>query len=101
MNKYHAQRTHSILVGRTFDSKAEALRAEELFLLQRLGDISDLRFQVLFVLSEAPKVAIKIDFAYLKDGHVCYEDVKGVMTRDFRTKLAWLKQQGFEVTLIR
>ena len=112
MNKYHAKRTYSELSKRWFASKAECRRGEELRLLEMGGEIANLQYQVKFVLSEKPKVTIAIDFAYLKDiraigqrlydGTLVYEDTKGVLTRDFRTKLAWLKQQqGIEVLLTK
>ena len=110
MNKYHAVNTWSELTQRVFDSKAEARRGEELALLERGGVISDLQYQVKFVLCDKPKVTITIDFAYVEDGTFGeyeipvkvrkYEDTKGVLTRDFRTKLAWLEQlHGIRVTL--
>ncbi len=100
MNKYHARRTWSELCQRTFDSKAEAVRGEELHLLQLDGQISNLHYQSKFVLSQKPRVTIKIDFEYIENGVKIFEDVKGVLTRDFRTKLAWLEQsQGVRVIL--
>jgi hypothetical protein len=62
--------------------------------MQKAGEISQLEFQHKFVLNEKPKVTITIDFRYFNrsDYFWTYEDAKGVMTRDFRTKLAWLKQ---------
>ena len=102
MNKYHSMRTWSNLCQRWFDSKAEAARAEELHLLQQAGGIKDLEYQVVFALNVKPKVSIKIDFAYTDNGERIHEDTKGVLTRDFRTKLAWLKQQqGISVRLQR
>lgn len=92
MNKYKARRTYSELCGRFFSSKAEARRGEELHLLERAGEITDLRYQVRFVLSDKPRVSITIDFTYLEDALRIFEDTKGVLTRDFRTKLSWLKQ---------
>ena len=92
MNKYGAIRTWSNLCERWFASKAECRRGEELALLQKAGEITDLWFQVRFVLSKKPKHTITIDFAYLEDGKPVYEDTKGVLTRDFKTKLGWLKQ---------
>lgn len=102
MNKYRAKRTWSELCQRWFDSKAEARRGEELYLLEKGGLISDLRYQVKFILSKEPKVSITIDFAYLEDGQRVLEDTKGVLTRDFRTKLVWLQQsQGLKVVLTK
>ena len=106
-NKFHAQRTWSTLVGRWFDSKAEAVYGEGLFLMQKAGEINQLEFQHKFVLCEKPKVTITIDFRYVNHSdegthYWTYEDVKGVMTRDFRTKLAWLKEKhGIDVKIIQ
>jgi len=106
-NKYHAKRTWSILCQREFDSRAEAQRGEELFLMQKAGEISQLEFQHKFVLSEKPRISITIDFRYVNhfdEGthYWVYEDVKGVMTRDFRTKLAWLQEKhGISVNIIK
>ena len=100
MNKYFAIRTWSNLCQRWFDSKAEATRGEELHLLQQAGGIEELEYQISFMLHTKPKVSIKIDFAYIDNGEKVYEDTKGVLTRDFRTKLAWLEQQrGIKVVL--
>lgn len=103
MNKYGAKRTKSALCQRTFDSKAEARRGERLKLLEMDGKIKDLEYQPKFVLSKKPRVTIKLDFTYINGkGERVYEDVKGVITRDFRTKLAWLKQlKGTEVRIIK
>ena len=116
-NKYGAIKTWSELVGRTFDSKAEARRGEELCLLEKAGEIKNLKYQVQFILSEKPRISIKIDFCYLNhyvappdtpavsiknyvDWVLVHEDTKGVLTRDTRTKLAWLKEKyGVEVLL--
>lgn len=119
MNKYSAKRTYSELCQREFPSKLEARRAEQLHLLQLADEIKELQYQVLFVLSEKPKITVTIDFAYLKrveprfevfyndgkihyEGMLTYEDAKGVLTRDFRTKMAWLKEKfGVDVVLWR
>ena len=97
---HHAQRTYSELCGRWFTSKSECARGEELWQEQLDGKISDLDFQVRFVLSVEPKVSIKIDFAYIKNGIQVYEDSKGILTREYRAKLAWLKKEkGIDVIL--
>lgn len=103
-NKYLAKRTYSELCQRTFDSKAEAKRGEELTLLQREGEISELEFQVPFQLCLKPNIKIKVDFVYLdKNGQKTYEDVKGMgETREFRVKRAWLKEKyGIEVMITK
>ena len=102
-SKYHSIRTWSELCQRQFDSKAECVRGEELALLARVGEISDLRYQVKFILSNVPKKrTITIDFSYIEDGIRKFEDFKGYMTRDFQTKLLWLKQLlGIDVILTK
>ena len=98
MNKYGARKTYSELCGRMFDSKLEARRGEQLVLLQSACEISDLKYQVRFILSDKPRVTVTIDFAYQEDGRQVYEDTKGVLTRDSRTKYAWL-QEKYKVTV--
>ena len=96
--KYRATRTYSELCKREFDSKAEARRGEELKLLEQARVIDDLQYQVSYQLCQKPNIKIKIDFTYWVDGEMIYEDVKGVITREARIKIAWLKeQQGIDV----
>ena len=92
-NKYSAKKTYSELCGRTFDSKAEAKRGEELYLLQKEGEISDLQYQMPYQLCLKPNIKIKIDFVYRQNGKQVVEDVKGMMTREFRVKRAWLAEK--------
>lgn len=100
MNKYNAKRTYSTLCNRTFDSKLERERGEQLRLLEMAGEISCLSFQVKYVLSLDPKVAVVIDFAYLQHGMEVLEDAKGVLTEAARVKYAWVKDKyGIEVKL--
>jgi len=97
-NKYRAVRKFSELCKREFDSKAEKRRGEELWLLEQAGVIDDLQYQVLFTLCKKPSIKIKIDFVYWLDGKVIHEDVKGMITREARIKMAWIKeQQGIDV----
>lgn len=71
--------------GVPFDSKREATRWQELRLLERAGEISDLRRQVRYELvpklpGERP-VDYIADFVYRdKNGNEVVEDVKGVRT---------------------
>ncbi len=101
-NKYSAKKAYSELCGRVFDSKAEARRGEELFLLQKVGEISELQYQVRFVLHHKPIIAVKIDFVYKEDGQTVFEDSKGFETREFRVKRYWLEeQQGIKIILTK
>lgn len=100
-NKYGAVRTWSAVCERMFDSKAEAYRGETLqfWYDSRGSNMTDLDFQVPFSL--APKKKITIDFSYVVNGRRIYEDVKGRMTRDFKTKLLWLEQKhGVTVKIV-
>lgn len=95
-NKYHAKKT--VRDGQVFDSRKEARRYTELLLLQRAGEISDLRTQVEFELIPAqreedtigPRGGVKqgkvieravkyvADFVYIdKTGQTVVEDAKG------------------------
>ena len=99
----NARRSYSHLCERMFDSAAEARRAEHLTILQRVGAISDLMFQPVYLLNKAPRVSYKPDFQYRQDGHMVLEDVKGgPITRELRVKLLWLREKfGLEVDLVR
>lgn len=94
----------------TFDSKKESRRWQELCLLQRAGQITDLQRQVKFVLiptqyEKFPRYSTKTgkrlkdgirtleqecsyvaDFVYMKDGKQVVEDTKGVKTKDYIIK---------------
>lgn len=99
-NKYGAKRTYSELCQRTFSSKLEAKRAEELRMLEMAGEIVGLIYQPKWVLSIKPKITYTADFTYVSNGKQIVEDVKGILTRDTRTKLAWLKEKtGIDVVL--
>ncbi len=111
MNKYGAKKTYSELCRREFDSKGEATRAEQLCLLEKAGEIKNLEYQIPFVLCEKPKISLTLDFSYEEPNPLSmsgyrwkrvYEDFKGMLTRDSRTKLAWLKAKyNVSVKLIR
>lgn len=83
--------------GQKFDSKKEARRYQELKLLEKAGEIHDLRTQVKFVLihsqrdEETGKVierecSYKADFVYEEDGKTVVEDVKGYRTKEYIIK---------------
>lgn len=97
-NKYGNNKTE--ILGKTFDSKAEASRYEELYFMEKSGEVSELQMQVPFVLQEAFEVEVhrknkkrKIlpikyiaDFVYVKDGKTFVEDVKGMKTAVYQIK---------------
>lgn len=92
MSKYGNKKT--VRNGVKFDSKAEARRYEELCLLQRAGEITDLRLQPRYELQPKFKRGKKTiqaityiaDFEYCERGRVVAEDVKGVKTQVFSIK---------------
>jgi hypothetical protein len=93
--KYGAKKTQ---VGEvTFDSKKEAQRFMELQLLERAGEISNLRRQVKIDLMgqhrplytrTGRKMRYTADFAYVEDGVEVIEECKGHWTRDFEVRYA-------------
>ena len=71
--------------GRLFDSKAEAARWQELQLLERAGEITELERQVEYELipkqKEERAVKYIADFRYKDhEGNTVVEDTKGVKT---------------------
>ena len=69
----------------------------ELQLMERAGEIQDLRRQVKVELigqyrplytRTGRKMKLTADFSYIEDGELIYEDSKGVWTRDFEVRYA-------------
>lgn len=91
-SKYGAKRTGK------YASKREASRAHDLRMLERLGEISELREQVKYEL--VPKqegeraVTYTADFVYLdRNGQVVVEDSKGMKTQQYvirRKLMLWI-----------
>lgn len=88
-----------------FDSTAEAIRYSELEILEKSGQISDLKRQVTFNLipkNDTEKALnFKIDFTYVENGKNIAEDKKSEMTRKLRDyinkrKLFKVKYQEWE-----
>lgn len=77
-----------------FDSILEAKRYEQLALLQRAGEISNLKLQVPFLLQDSfrkngktyRKIEYIADFVYEENGQVIVEDTKGIKTEVFKIK---------------
>ena len=94
MSKYNAQKT--TVDGITYDSRKEAIRAQELRFMLRAGIISNLREQVPYELIPAQKneygkvveraVIYKADFVYDEKGKTVVEDTKGVRTKEYIIK---------------
>ena len=94
-HKYGAVKTEAH--GRTFDSKAEARRYHELLMLQKAGEITDLRLQTPwpFTMGGDTVAHYVSDFDYKRDGVLIVEDVKSkpTMTRLYRLKRKMLRAQ--------
>jgi len=98
--------------GVKFDSRAEARRWGHLCMQLRAGEISELRRQVAYELvpavkySDASRVKKAIhyvaDFVYVEKGVEVIEDVKGVLTPEFKLKRHLMKALlGLEVRLVK
>lgn len=105
-NKYGAKKTK---VGEiNFDSKKEATRWMELQLLERGGEISELRRQVKVELigqyrplftRTGRKMKYVADFTYIdnQSGVLVMEDVKGFRTKEYEVKRAILQAMGLNI----
>jgi len=88
MSKYRNKRVTT--PDGTFDSVRELVRWNDLKLLERTGDITDLRRQVQFEL--IPKIGKNrpthyvADFVYNEGGSTVVEDAKGFRTEVYRLK---------------
>lgn len=106
MTKYGAQR--AVVDGTAFASKREARRWAELLLLQRAGEITDLRRQVKIgmegrdgpILTQTGrKAAYVADFTYVdpRNGCLVIEDAKGFPTPEYKLKRAILAAMGITI----
>ena len=90
--------------GIRFASRAEAKRWQELKLLERAGEIHDLRRQPRYELVvNGIRIGVYVgDFAYLdKGGDPITEDVKGVITDLFRWKAKLFRAlMGRDIVLV-
>ena len=98
MNKYYNTKIN--YNGERFDSKKEMKRFITLQLLERAGEIHDLRRQVTYKLIPAQYEVVngkkccierecvyKADFVYkLRNGAIIVEDTKGIRTKDYIIK---------------
>ena len=92
-HKFKAKKT--VVDGITFDSKKEAKRYGELKLLERYGKIQNLvlqpRFTWKITYSHGEKTYGKpqtyiADFSYCENGERVIEDVKGMLTAEYKRK---------------
>lgn len=83
-NKYSNEAV--VVDGQRFDSKLEARRYERLMLLKAAGEVNYVVRQVRFWIGH--DCYLYVDFQiFWADGRVTYEDTKGVMTANARTKI--------------
>lgn len=99
-SKYGAVKTE--IDGIVFDSKHEAARYQELRLLERAGEINNLRFQVPYILIDKSKYGRSIkyvaDFVYERNGDQIVEDAKGARTPVYRLKKRMMAERyGIEI----
>lgn len=81
MSKY---RNHKVIInGIKYDSKKEAARHSDLLLLERAGQISDLKLQPVYKIEINGRLICKYigDFEYIENGEKVVEDVKSPITR--------------------
>ena len=92
-NKYHAKKCE--YDGEVFDSLKEKRRYQELKLLEKAGEIKDLRRQVKYILIPSQRRGGKVverecsyiaDYVYEENGETVVEDVKGFRTADYKLK---------------
>lgn len=93
MSKYGSRKVS--VGGEVFDSKKEYIRYRELVLLQKAGQVTDLKRQVKFELIPSQRVDGKVleractyvaDFVYTENGKTVVEDTKGFKTKDYIIK---------------
>ncbi|HDR8927866.1 DUF1064 domain-containing protein [Burkholderia vietnamiensis] len=95
--------------GLKFDSRRERDRWIELSRQLAVGEISELERQVVFVIAEAvvidgrkkPALRYVADFVYERDGKTVIEDVKGMVTREYRIKRHLMAVRGLQIVEIK
>lgn len=87
-SKYRAVKTE--IDGIKFASKKEARRYQELKLLEKAGEIKDLRCQYPITLIDKSKYGREIkyyaDFVYIENDELILEDTKGYRTDVYKLK---------------
>jgi len=106
-HKYRARATECH-EGHKHPSKREAVRCDELHLLQACGQIADLEVEpsFFFVIDGAElkhakgrRAGYKPDFSYTENGKKIAEDVKGMTARDFPLRRALFEHLYPEIEL--
>lgn len=90
-SKFRAQKT--VIDGHTFASKKEGSRYSILKLLEKAGEIQDLKLQPEWKIeiNGIPICRYIADFTYTQNGVKIVEDVKGFRTKEYRLKRKLLK----------
>jgi hypothetical protein len=106
-HKYGAKKA-TCQAGHVHDSRKESGRCDELHLLQRVGQVSDLRVQEQFWFAingvqikhaNGRRVGMKVDFVYLEGARRVAEDSKGFVVRDWPLRAAIFRALYPEVEL--
>lgn len=101
LSKYHSKKARCS-AGHIHDSKKEAMRCNELMLLEKSGEIKSLRQQVRFELIPPAKytdmpnerACVYIaDFVYTQGDVIFVEDTKGFKTPEYIIKRKLFKQK--------
>ena len=95
--------------GIKFDSRAEARRWSQLLFMQEQGEICALERQVVYVLApgvvingrKAPPLRYVADFVYERGDETVIEDVKGVITAEYRIKRHLMALKGLSIVEIK
>lgn len=95
--------------GITFDSRRELDRWIQLCRERDVGAISELERQVVYVLANPvvidgrikPALRYVADFVYERDGKTVIEDVKGVITAEYRIKRHLMAARGLQIVEIK
>lgn len=112
MSRYRKYNNKKVTIDNiTFDSIGESRRYQELKLLERAGEISDLQLQPKFELQPTFKkngkthraITYTADFQYVENGQTVIEDFKGFETKDFkmRKKMFEYKYSDLELRIVR
>ena len=101
-NKYGNKKTTRVVNGEIigFDSRHEARRFDELYLLLKAKKIADLILQPYYLLMDTqrhngvtyPKTSYSPDFKYMQNGKLIVEDAKSEATKKdktYRVKVKW------------
>lgn len=100
--KYGNQPT--MIKGRRFDSKAEAMRYLQLLSMEEAGEIESLECQPVYPVRYEGKLLFRYvaDFRYTVSGLIVVEDVKGYATREYKLKKKIVEAfHGIEITEVR